>query len=68
MSEQQNSCYNGEHYRDQTARAAIQRAEPNPDIRLRQAVHSARAVFRAYGFDVVDRIVLSDRKNGRIYR
>ena len=60
--------YNDEHYRDETARQAIQRAEGNQDARLSTAIHAARATLQRFGFDVVDRIVVADRKSGRIYR
>lgn len=60
--------YNGEHYRDETARQAIQRTEANPDVKLSIAIHAARATLQKFGFDVVDRIVVADRKSGRIYR
>lgn len=68
LSSQDNLHYNDEHYRDETARQAIQRAEGNQDARLSTAIHAARATLQRFGFDVVDRIVVADRKSGRIYR
>lgn len=60
--------YNEEHYRDETARTAIHRVETEEIRRLKAALRAAREDFHSYGFDVVDRIVLSDRKTGKIFR
>lgn len=65
---QDNLHYNDEHYRDETARQAIQRADVARDVRLSMAIHAARTTLQRFGFDVVDRIVVADRKSGRIYR
>ena len=66
-----NNYSNGEHYRDSTAGQAISRADGDKkhgNPRLSAAMQSVRATFRIFGFDVVDRIVLVDRKTGKIYR
>ncbi len=62
------TAFNHEHYHDETAEQAIQRADAARDIRLSRAIHAARATLQKFGFDVVDRIVVADRKSGRIYR
>lgn len=36
--------------------------------RMDKAIHKARAVFKAYGFEVVERIVLKNTRTGKIYR
>ena len=62
---------NGEHYRDSTAGQAIRHADGDKkhgNPRLSAAMQLVRATFRIFGFDVVDRIVLVDRKTGKIYR
>jgi len=33
-----------------------------------KAIHKARAIFKAYGFEVVERIVLKNTRTGKIYR
>ena len=60
--------YNEEHYRDDTARQAIHKVETEETRRLKAALKAARAALQKFGFDVVDRIVVADRKSGRIYR
>ena len=60
--------YNEEHYRDETARQAIHKVETEETRRLKAALKAARAALQKFGFDVVDRIVVADRKSGRIYR
>ena len=60
--------YNEEHYRDETARSAIHKVETDDIRRLKDALRAARAAFHSYGFDTVDRIVLVDRKTGKIFR
>mgnify|MGYP003597310819 CR=1 FL=1 len=62
------TAFNHEHYHDETAGQAIQRADAARDIRLSRAIRAARATLQKFGFDVVDRIVVADRKSGRIYR
>lgn len=46
----------------------IKRAEGNHDVKLSRAIHAARTTLQRFGFDVVERIVVADRKSGRIYR
>lgn len=60
--------YNNEGYRDETARQAIHKVETEETRRLKAALKAARAALHEYGFDVVDMIVVADRKSGRIYR
>ena len=36
--------------------------------RMDKAIHKAREIFKAYGFEVVERIVLRNMRTGRIYR
>lgn len=61
---------NHEHYRDNTAGQAINNvnSKKHRNRRLNAAMQSVRATFQIFGFDVVDRIVLVDRKTGKIYR
>lgn len=33
-----------------------------------KAIHKAREIFKAYGFEVVERIVLKNIRTGKIYR
>lgn len=36
--------------------------------RMDKAIHKARGIFKAYGFEVVERIVLKNIRTGKIYR
>ena len=36
--------------------------------RMDKAIHKARAGFKAYGVEVVERIVLKNTRTGKIYR
>ena len=72
--------HNHEGYRAPTASDAVdlvtqekakeaRRALDQEDAeRMDQALKLAKATFEAYGFEVVERIVLRNMRTGRIYR
>lgn len=61
--------YNAEHYRDGTAQKAVKHADREADFaRLREAIKAAQHIFHKYGFEVSERIVLTDKSTGKIYR
>lgn len=61
--------YNAEHYRDKTAQQAVQQVDYEADMaRLNAAIKAAQHIFHNYGFRVVERIVLEDKRTGKIYR
>ena len=59
---------NNEHYHDRTAETAVGRASKPSNPKLSAAIRAVKIVLHRYGFDMVGRIVLVDRKNGKIYR
>ena len=61
--------YNAEHYHDKTAQKAVRQADYEADMaRLNTAIKAAQHIFHDYGFSVVERIVLEDKRTGKIYR
>ena len=61
--------YNAEHYRDKTAQKAVRRVDYEADMaRLNTAIKAAQHIFHKYGFEVSERIVLTDKATGKIYR
>lgn len=36
--------------------------------RMGKAIHTAREIFKAYGFEAVERIILKNIRTGKIYR
>lgn len=60
--------YNNEGYRDETARQAIHKVETEETRRLKAALKAARAALHKYGLDTADRIILIDRRSGKIFR
>ena len=62
------TAFNNEHYHDETAGQAIGNLSKKKNKRLSAAIGSVRATLRVFGFDIVGRITLADRKTGKIYR
>ena len=51
-----------------TIRQEEKRKQDEADAaRMDKAIHKARAIFKAYGFEVVERIVLKNTKIGRAH-
>ena len=59
---------NGSGYEDKTAAFAIANARDETDTRNNILVKVIKNVCDLAGFDIVERVVLRDRKTGRVYR
>lgn len=52
-----------------TIRQEEKRKQDEADAaRMDKAIHKAREIFKAYGFEVVERIALKNIRTGKIYR
>lgn len=52
-----------------TIRQEEKRKQDEADAaRMDKAIHKTREIFKAYGFEVVERIVLKNIRTGKIYR
>lgn len=52
-----------------TIRQEEKRKQDEADAaRMDKAIHKAREIFKAYGFEVVERIILKNIRTGKIYR
>ena len=60
---------NTEGYPDMTTHKAIKNVDHQKEInRVHKLVHTVFYICNLAGFDVVERIVLKDRKTGKIWR
>jgi hypothetical protein len=62
---------NSEHYPDTTAQTAIyavQREQDAADQRLTRLVRALKEMLDLADYELVERIVLRDRRSGRVYR
>ena len=60
-----NFLTNSGHCKDPTAAAILKKDEIE---RLRLSIRLAKGIFKRYGFEVVDRIILKEKETGRIYK
>ena len=60
-----NFLTNSGYCSDPTAMAILRRDEIE---RLRLSIRLAKGIFKRYGFEVVDRIILKEKETGRIYK
>ena len=58
---------NSEGYSDATPYKAIRNIEKEEE-RLRKLIHAIRYICDLAGFDIEGRIVLTDRRTGRVWR
>lgn len=63
-----NSPRNHEHYDDPTAYQAIKHVDNSGYFRFQKLLHTIFNVCNLAGFEVMDHIVLVDKKTGRIWR
>ena len=67
MDKNNNPKRNSEGYADTTAYQAEQQISEE-DRRMNQLIRTLKFIIDAAGYDLVERIVLRDRRTGRIYR
>lgn len=60
---------NAEEYPDMTPHKAVKNMEHQKEInRVHKLVHTIFYICNLAGFDVVERIVLKDRKTGKVWK
>lgn len=63
---------NHEHYMDTVPYNAINKIEKETEqkrlVRLKIALKATRAIFKEFGFEVMERIVVKDLESNKIYK
>ena len=68
MANYENPRKNAEGYSDPTAYEALRNIEPKEDERFHKLLYAIFDICELAGFEIEGRIVLIDKKSGRVWR